>query len=56
MASLIEIPARSILQIVKPLLAKAWSEGDVTEIATLYRKTSINQMIIGLLLFFSNSL
>ena len=51
MASLIEIPARSILQIVKPLLAKAWSEGDVTEIATLYRKTSINQMIIGLLLF-----
>lgn len=51
MASLIEIPARSILQIVKPLLAKAWSEGDVTEIAKLYRKTSINQMIIGLLLF-----
>mgnify|MGYP001403901560 FL=1 len=51
MASLIEIPARSILQIVKPLLAKAWSEGDVNEIATLYRKTSINQMIIGLLLF-----
>ena len=51
MASLIEIPARSILQIVKPLLAKAWSEGDMTEIATLYRKTSINQMIIGLLLF-----
>ena len=51
MASLIEIPARSILQIVKPLLAKAWSDGDVNEIATLYRKTSINQMIIGLLLF-----
>ena len=51
MASLIQIPARSILQIVKPLLAKAWSEGDVNEIANLYRKTSINQMIIGLLLF-----
>jgi len=51
MASLIEIPARSILQIVRPLLAKAWSDGDVNEIATLYRKTSINQMIIGLLLF-----
>ena len=51
MASLIQIPARSILQIVKPLLAKAWSEGDVNEIANLYSKTSINQMIIGLLLF-----
>ena len=51
MASLIEIPARSILQIVKPLLAKAWSDGDMNEIAKLYRKTSINQMIIGFLLF-----
>ncbi len=51
MATLIEIPARSILQIVKPLLAKAWSDGDMREIASLYKKTSINQMIVGLLIF-----
>lgn len=51
MATLIEIPARSILQIVKPLLAKAWSGGDLNEIGKLYKKTSINQMLVGLLLF-----
>ena len=51
MATLIEIPARSILQIVKPLLAKAWSGGDLNEIGMLYKKTSINQMLVGLLLF-----
>lgn len=51
MASLIHIPARSILQIVKPLLAQAWAEDDRHEIEKLYRKTAINQMFIGLLLF-----
>jgi O-antigen/teichoic acid export membrane protein len=51
MASLIHIPARSILQIVKPLLAKAWAESNIQEIANLYRKTALNQLIIGLLLF-----
>ena len=56
MATLIQIPARSILLIVKPLLAKAWSDGDSSEIANLYRKTSINQMIIGLLLFIGISM
>jgi len=51
MASLIHIPARSILQIVKPLLAKAWAENNLKEIALLYKKTALNQMLIGLLLF-----
>ena len=51
MASLIHIPARSILQIVKPLLAKAWAENDLKEIVNLYRKTALNQLIIGLFLF-----
>jgi O-antigen/teichoic acid export membrane protein len=51
MASLIHIPARSILQIVKPLLANAWAENHLEEIALLYKKTALNQMLIGLLLF-----
>ena len=51
MASLIHIPARSILQIVKPLLAKAWAENNIQEIVNLYRKTALNQLIIGILLF-----
>ena len=32
MATLIEIPARSIIQIGKPLLAKAWERDDRREI------------------------
>ena len=51
MASLIHIPARSILQIIKPLLAKAWAENNRQEIVNLYRKTALNQLIIGALLF-----
>jgi len=51
MASLINIPARSILQIVKPLLAIAWAENNRQEIVNLYRKTALNQLIIGALLF-----
>tara|TARA_B100000780_G_scaffold88360_1_gene60847 strand:+ start:3616 stop:5088 length:1473 start_codon:yes stop_codon:yes gene_type:complete len=51
MASLIHIPARAILQIVKPLLAKAWAEDNFKEIILLYQKTALNQMLIGLLIF-----
>jgi len=51
MASLIHIPARSILQIVKPLLAKAWAENNRQEIVNLYRTPALNQLIIGALLF-----
>ena len=38
MATLIEIPARSIIQIGKPLLAKAWERDDRREIQSLYYK------------------
>ena len=51
MATLIQIPARSIIQIGKPLLAKAWERNDLNEIGELYRKTALNQMILGSLFF-----
>lgn len=51
MATLIQIPARSIMQIGKPLLAKAWERNDLNEIRHLYRKTALNQMILGSLVF-----
>ena len=51
MATLIQIPARSIMQIGKPLLAKAWEQNDLNEIRELYRKTALNQMILGSLVF-----
>ena len=53
MATLIQIPARSIMQIGKPLLAKAWEQNDLNEIRELYRKTALNQMILGSMVFIS---
>lgn len=51
MATVIEIPKRAITTTASPLIARAFSINDVAEISSLYRKTSINQLIIGGLLF-----
>lgn len=51
MATLIQIPGRSIMQIGKPLLAKAWERNDRGEIQNLYHKSALNQMVIGSLVF-----
>jgi O-antigen/teichoic acid export membrane protein len=50
MATVIEIPKRAITSIASPLIATAFGKADMTEILTLYQKTSINQFIIGALL------
>jgi len=50
MATVIEIPKRALSQITMPLISKAFEQKDVKEVASLYRKTSINQLIIGSLL------
>ena len=49
-ATVIEIPKRSLSQLAMPLLAKAYEKNDVNEIHSLYHRTAINQMIIGLLI------
>lgn len=50
MATVIEIPKRALSQIAMPLISRAFEKNDLKEVATLYRKTSINQFIIGSLL------
>jgi O-antigen/teichoic acid export membrane protein len=50
MATVIEIPRRALSQITMPLISKAFEQNEVREVARLYRKTSINQFIIGSLL------
>lgn len=50
MATVIEIPKRALSQITMPLISKAFEQNEVKEVASLYRKTSINQLIIGSLL------
>lgn len=51
MATLVQIPGRSIMQIGKPILAKAWERNDTDEIQNLYHKSALNQMLIGSLVF-----
>jgi len=47
----IKVPGKSIVAISIPLVAKAWEKQDYKEIQTLYTKSSINQLIIGGVLF-----
>jgi O-antigen/teichoic acid export membrane protein len=48
---LIMIPSRALMRISYSILAEAWKRNDMQEIATIYKKSCINQFIIGLLLF-----
>lgn len=50
MATVIEIPKRALSQLMMPLISKALDQNNIREVDKLYRKTSINQFIIGSLL------
>jgi len=51
MAALIEMPARALANIASTFVSKAWKENDINTIRSLYKKSSTNQLIIGLLIF-----
>ena len=50
-ATVISIPSRAMQQIVNPLTAKELNEGNLINVETLYKKTSINLLIVGGLFF-----
>jgi O-antigen/teichoic acid export membrane protein len=50
-AIVIEIPRRAIAQITLPLITTAWRNNDVAHIGDLYRKSALNQLIVGVFLF-----
>jgi O-antigen/teichoic acid export membrane protein len=50
MATVIEIPKRAILQTTMPLISEAFERNDFKEIDNIYKKVSLNQLIIGSLL------
>ena len=50
MATVIEIPKRAMTQVATPLISRAFEKNDMEEISTIYRKTALNQFIIGTLL------
>jgi O-antigen/teichoic acid export membrane protein len=49
--SLLEVPRKAISQIATPLVSKAWSENNLSQVETLYQKSALNQTIAGTLLF-----
>ena len=51
MSSVIEIPARALGNIAFPLVGKAWANNNVEEIRNLYKKSAINQLVVGGLIF-----
>jgi O-antigen/teichoic acid export membrane protein len=50
-ASVIDTPRRAITRIAAPIIAKAFYENDMPHIEKLYKQTSVNQLIVGVLLF-----
>ena len=49
--SVIEIPRRSISTIALPILADSFKNNKIENVDELYKKTSINQLVVGILLF-----
>ncbi len=49
--TVVDVPRRSLEKIAAPITADAFQRGDMGHIAMLYRKSSINQFIVGLFLF-----
>lgn len=50
MGTIIEIPRRPISGLSSPLLAEYWKNNDREKMEDIYKKSSINQLIVGLLL------
>lgn len=51
MATLIQVPQRSISSIALPVLAEAWVENNMSKIQEIYRKSSLLQLIAALYIF-----
>jgi O-antigen/teichoic acid export membrane protein len=51
LATMIEIPNKSIIQISGPIISEAWVKDDLVKIEDIYKKSSLNLIIIGLFLF-----
>ncbi|BDD10378.1 hypothetical protein FUAX_28100 [Fulvitalea axinellae] len=49
--SVIEVPRKALSQISLPIISKAIKENDIKQVESLYKKTAINQLIVGGWLF-----
>ncbi|MBM77585.1 MAG: hypothetical protein CL846_03825 [Crocinitomicaceae bacterium] len=51
MATMIEMPARALSKIATSFISTAWKENDLNTISLLYKKSAVNQLLFGLLVF-----
>jgi O-antigen/teichoic acid export membrane protein len=51
LTSLITIPNVSMMSILLPMISESWKNGKIEKLNALYTKSSLNQMILGGLLF-----
>jgi len=51
MSTVILIPYRSILKITSPLISTYWKDNDMESMENLYKKVTVNNMIVGGLIF-----
>jgi O-antigen/teichoic acid export membrane protein len=49
--TLISIPSRPLIKIASALIADAWKMENISVIGTIYKKSSLNQFIIGVLVY-----
>ena len=47
-ANLVQVPQRSIMAIALPVLSQAWKDKNMNEINRVYKRTSINLLLLGL--------
>ncbi|MBP6431846.1 MAG: lipopolysaccharide biosynthesis protein [Ferruginibacter sp.] len=50
-SNIIQVPQRSVIAISIPVLSEAWREKNYAAISTLYKRSSINLLLISLFLF-----
>lgn len=50
-ANTMEVPSRAVIGLSLPLISRYWKDNNTAEIASLYKKASINLLIMALLIF-----
>lgn len=51
MATVIQVPQRSIISIATPILSQSWKDKDYANIRMIYEKSSLNMLIAALFIF-----
>lgn len=51
LASTIDIPNKSIIQIASPVISASWEKNNIKEINTIYKQSSLNLITFGVFLF-----